>query len=114
MGAALAALVVFLRVGTHIHRTRVSERARERERERGEREREREKRVSHLLVGVRAALAALVVILRVGRDSCLVISASSHDSAIFRGGGGHFSGRMARLATRQGLLNVPAQHTVQL
>ena len=28
---------------------------------------------------------------------------SSHESATFRGGGGHFCGRVARLATSQGL-----------
>ena len=37
-----------------------------------------------------------------------VVSISSHESATFRGAG-HLCGRVARLATSQGLLDVPAQ-----
>ena len=36
----------------------------------------------------------------------LVVAVSSHESATFRGGGGHFCGRVVRLATRQGLLDL--------
>ena len=35
---------------------------------------------------------------------CLVVAVSSHESATFRGGRGHFCGRVVQLATRQGLL----------
>ena len=37
-----------------------------------------------------------------------VNAVSSHESATFRGGGGHFCGMVTRLATRQRLLDVPA------
>ena len=36
---------------------------------------------------------------------CYVVAVSSHESAMFRGGGGHFCGRVTRLATRQDLLD---------
>ena len=39
----------------------------------------------------------------------LVNAVSSHESATFWGGGGNFCGRVARLATSQGLLDLPAQ-----
>ena len=36
----------------------------------------------------------------------MVVAVSSHKSAIFQGGCGHLCGRVARLATRQGLLHL--------
>ena len=33
-----------------------------------------------------------------------IVSVSSHESATFQGGGGHFRGKVARLATGQGLV----------
>jgi len=36
-----------------------------------------------------------------------VVKVSPHESATFRGGGGHFCGKVARLATRQHLLHLP-------
>ena len=36
----------------------------------------------------------------------LVVAVSSHESATFRGGGGHFCGRVARLATSPGLVQL--------
>ena len=39
----------------------------------------------------------------------LVVAVSSHESATFQGGGGHFCGRVVRLATMQGLLQFSAQ-----
>ena len=39
----------------------------------------------------------------------LVVAGSLHESSTFRGGGGHNCGRVARLATRQGLLDFSAR-----
>ena len=57
------------------------------------------------------ALAGGVVRLAGGGRRCaaLVGSVSSHESATFRGGGGHFCGRVARLSTSQGRLDVSPQ-----
>ena len=45
-------------------------------------------------------------------ESEISVPVSSHESAAFRGGGGNFCGRVARLATRQGLLDLssPTHH----
>ena len=43
------------------------------------------------------------------RSSCFVNAVSSHESATFRGAGGHFCGLLAQLATSQGCVDLPAQ-----
>ena len=40
------------------------------------------------------------------RDMGLVVAVSSHESATFRGRGGHVCGKVARLATRQRILHL--------
>jgi len=44
----------------------------------------------------------------------MLVAVSSHESATFRGGGGHFCGRVARLATRQGLLHLSSRERMLL